>query len=410
MRLATLLCALALVTAIQPGWTANEQVEQGSPDPSMSNEAVVRFNGTGKDLEVFTNWNQTLTLGDPKSGATVLGVPRTIIQASDKEVCLYKGTIVVDSAASPVTIRLDDAGIHLAPHSSAIIEYKPHQFIKVQALGSESKILMRIRSGLIHDSTFKLRSNEQLTASIPNARVQMEPLRAVGQAVQVHQNNKTGRFDRISEGLQDNIELARGEYPKKVVFDQSAPLKLNGTSGTEFITSNSGTIKLICGQLLARSESGDVIHTELGDAILQRNSVASIERWQGQLRLASYCEPQAVLFKGEKGIFSLRWGQELVVTDHSPTWGDLLPNDGVARRNFEPVAASNYSCTLTDFQLGSALKILPQLAVVRKPSTKNGYKLRAKLIKTAAALELVTGQRGRFITCGDLLQSATNQR
>ena len=173
---------------------------------------------------------------------------------------------------------------------------------------------------------------------------------------------------------------------------------------------DSGDVELVSGRLFARTETGDVIHTQLGDAVLQKNSVASIERWQGQLRLASYCEPQAVSYQGDNRHLALRWGQELVVTDRSPTWGDLLPDDGVARRNFTPIQSSLLVCTLVDFQLASALRSQPHLSIVRKPSNKDGYKLKNQLLKTAVALDIVSGQRGRFLTARDVSQLLAHQR
>lgn len=411
MRISSLLCTLSLILAFQPGCLAQADTGAGGTEPSPTDDAAICFNRTGTELDVFTKPKQAIVVGDQKCGSLVLGAPQAIVSAAEKQLALYRGTITVDTGATPTTIRLKEAVISLGPNSTASINYVPEQTLTIRALGSTTTMIARISSGSKSGIAIKLSSGQEISANLFKHELRRCSFAPLSGETELYISPKvSGMFSKLYDRLRTRSGSNVSSHAECAVSELSAPLRLLGSIGTKFATLPTGQVDLICGRLFASTSSKDVIHTQLGDALLQADSMASIERWQGQLRVASYSKPETVAYSGRKQIVALRWGQEMVVTDHCPTWADLLPNDGVARRNFQKIDSSGLNCTLNDFLLASALKNHPHLSAIRKPTSKEGNKLKSQLLKTAVALDLVTGQKGRYLTYDDLCAQVASKR
>lgn len=380
----------ALILTLQLGLRCDAQEPhngEAAPSPSKDqaasrSDAVIHLNESGATLNIFTNLNQELTPGS-LSDTVATGKPATIVSSGKRGLTLYRGMLLVKSGRHPATVRVSEADIHLSPQSTVIIVYAPRTSLKIQVIKSDNPILMELCSDTTSSAQFKLRAKEELNVDFTLHRVTM----------QAYQERPEAAFPLV-DGHCGSLQRS------------NAPLKLTGSAGTEFRVSSTGVPELLSGRIFVRTDGDETIHTTLGDLVLH-HAVASIERWDGQLRLASFSEPEAIAYRSNTFQHCIRWGEELVVTEHAPTWGDLMPDDGVARRKFIPLCTSPTHCTLAEFQLASALKNQPHLLVIRRPRSDQDLALKNQLLKTAIALEFVSGAKGRFITANDLSPVST---
>lgn len=371
--------------------TATTTAERATtPDrtTTAATDEVIHLNESSATLNIFTKANQALLPEGARPGAVAFGAPGTIATESSSGLNLYRGTLIVASGNAPLVVRITEANINLVPNSKVVIEYTPRKTLQIQVLKSVGGVRVQVCSNVRDGAQFKLKANEQLNADFIGCKISMQSRKELSDAAR-----NCMRHDATAS-----------------VKKMAAPLRLSGSAGTEFRILPDGDPELISGQLFVRTSAGDLIHTSLGDAVLREESVATIERWQGQLRLASFSEPEAVSYRGSKILQPLKWGEELVVTEKTPTWGDLVPDDGIARRRFTPVGVTPSTYTLAEFQLASALKNQPHLTAVRKPRTKPDSKLKNQLLKTATALDYVSGAKGRYITARDLTTVMASNR
>ncbi|MBY0551714.1 MAG: hypothetical protein K2W95_30805 [Candidatus Obscuribacterales bacterium] len=347
---------------------------------AVAQDEVIHLNESSATLSIFTKPNQAFRPEGANGETVALGAPGTIATESSTGLNLYRGTLIVESGNEPLVVRVTEADINLVPNSKVVVEYTPRKILQIQVLKSSLGVRVQVCSNARDGARFKLKANEQLNADFIGCKIRMQSRKELSDAAR----NCMRHDDSAS------------------VKKMATPLRLSGSAGTEFRILPEGVPELISGQLFVRTSDGDLIHTSLGDAVLREDAVATIERWQGQLRLASFSKPDAVSYRGSKVLQPLKWGEELVVTEKTPTWGDLVPDDGVARRRFTPIGATPSTYTLAEFRLASALKNQPHLTVVRKPRTERDSKLKNQLLKTAIALDYVSGARGRYITAHDL--------
>lgn len=387
-------CCLAVISHVNLQRCESRQLTRDFEQSAAStgklaseNDAVIHFNDASATLSIFTNWNQELTQGT-YFDAIAIGAPATVVSDEKHGLNLYKGTLVVKSGKSHITVRLAEGNINLSPQSTVIIEYSPRKSLQIQLRNSPGNVLMKVFSGAHGDAQFRLKNNEQLNADFTTCKITMQARQDLG------------------ETAEKCFNAAKSNSQNK----KSAALMVSGSTGTEIRIMPTGIAELVSGRIFVRTSSGSTIHTSLGDATLRQNAVASIERWDGQLRLASFSEPDAISYHNNEFERSLGWGQELVATEKPPLWGDLLPDDGVARRNFRPLSTEATNYTVAEFQLASALKNQPQLLAVRKPGNEFDSKLKKQLLKTAIALEFVSGAKGRFVTARDLSTTALSQQ
>lgn len=99
------------------------------------------------------------------------------------------------------------------------------------------------------------------------------------------------------------------------------------------------------------------------------------------------------------GSIPLQSGQELIVSNNSLTQRELNPNDHIGRRNFHKFSLPNGKfAAVSDFSIMSVIMNTPYLASISHPRQQSDQQTLDKLLKNQVALQLVTNNRGKFMT------------
>jgi hypothetical protein len=134
---------------------------------------------------------------------------------------------------------------------------------------------------------------------------------------------------------------------------------------------------------------------------LARNALVSINRPDpdGAIRVNCFSDPNSVIVSCEGKKYNLNPGQELCLIDHKPTRQEMLPKDGIGRRQFqlEDLPDGNYIAARCDFNIVMALRntFLNRLA---NPNSASDKLLQGRILKTACAVAMSTSSHGKYFS------------
>ncbi len=140
-----------------------------------------------------------------------------------------------------------------------------------------------------------------------------------------------------------------------------------------------------------------VIHTDLADVHAKKGSLFSVSTEEGGLRVAVCSGPGHVsLHVGESEI-TLTAGEEVVISDHKLSEAEQGKADGIGRRHFSNYKLSaNRHVSICEISLSS---VIGNWSGLSASSTENNHvakQISGKMLKTAAALHVVTQSHGAY--------------
>ena len=87
----------------------------------------------------------------------------------------------------------------------------------------------------------------------------------------------------------------------------------------------------------------------------------------------------------------------VLITDHRPAKEEMMPSDGVARRSLSTYAINeNTTAVVGAFSMISFLGSSDQMQSIRHGSGDHNKRVLDQLLKTAAAVYLTSGHKGRY--------------
>jgi hypothetical protein len=370
---------------------------------------IIRVNEATKHLWVFTENNQFETgniLGC--EDAFVSGLPGAVLGSRNGMLTLHKGVLIVDSGAESLKLATRAAGLKLPADSTAMVDYKPGRSVAVRILSCHGDGKAKIRLASQPDHVFELVAGEQLSVDIREGSATADASSIVTNFPLIGYVNSmprevsgsaSGRYKRMYAHVcgSEQVNRSHSENADKVLV-AAAPVSLFSSEGTRFIAADTGHIGLLSGKVLVTSHAAQIIRTQMGDVYMQKNAVVSMERWQGELRVQCCSAPKSTILVSDKFGVPMTWGIETLILDHQPTWNDAFPNDGVGRRCFELHNLKMNNCIISDFSLPHLIVKGNHFHDLRTDNHDEARQLRAQLLKTAAALMIVTGYKGQYAT------------
>jgi hypothetical protein len=95
----------------------------------------------------------------------------------------------------------------------------------------------------------------------------------------------------------------------------------------------------------------------------------------------------------------LSTGEEAVITDHQPDYKDLVGEDDIGRRRLRLTPLpENKTFVLSEFSLIQAVEREPLIYALIHSGETQDRALKARLMKMAAVLNIVTGRHGQYTT------------
>lgn len=178
---------------------------------------------------------------------------------------------------------------------------------------------------------------------------------------------------------------------------QQKPLaQIVAAAGSEFAATSKGHFTFTAGEVLVASLAALTIETPAGTVIAQPGALFHLSCHGDNVYVKGCDNLKDVVLLSHNHGFHLLPGQEIAIVPQTPTQDDLHPSDGVGRRNqhVEKMADDAY-VVASDFSL---VTLLNTTTLIKSAGTHQAklVKLRERMLKTAAALDVVTHARGNY--------------
>lgn len=355
---------------------------------------LLQVSNSWRELFVFNQDYQALDDSNLKS--LLLGKRGAVVCKEKDCITLQQGEILVDAGSDAQLVALKDAAVRMEKNSSCSIDYKPGEELRIRSLFSHDPQALKLKLRYLPTKVITLNPGEELNlnlrkgASCEYQTNKFEEPDFVSLAAHAANSEKSRRFlSRL--GLRK--ELSRSGGSKE---DLSSPLRLIAESGSLIHCRPDGKIGLIGGRFFLVSGADQIVQAKQADLYLKENSAAHVEVRNGLMRVQCFSDPKSVLLVQGKSGIPMHWGLESLILDHQASWGEALPADGVGRRAFEIHAGSGSNIVFSDFHIGSLLLQTSYLLSLRKPSNHWHHAVQERLLKTAAALQVVTAKHGSY--------------
>jgi hypothetical protein len=172
----------------------------------------------------------------------------------------------------------------------------------------------------------------------------------------------------------------------------SAPVAVVDSEGAMFRTDKEGALVLHRGEVLMQTTGNAVIKTIHGLITAKRGALVHITSKEGKVYIKACSNDVVVRAHGTE--LTLTPGQEVLLSAVAPQQSDMHPSDGVGRRKQDVrQLADGTSVVMSDFSMITLIANLPSLRSANNP---DGRKIIDRMLKTAAAIDVVTRAHGNY--------------
>lgn len=178
-----------------------------------------------------------------------------------------------------------------------------------------------------------------------------------------------------------------------VIAGASMKARIAGARGSRVAMAKDALL-LYDGELFVDADSAMAISTAHGDVELRKGALAHIDMRGGNLHVKACSNAGDVAVFVREHRLPLQPGQEVILVNHAPSDRDMHPADGVGRRHQEiRQLTGGKHVVMSDF---SVVTVLGNLNVIRSSNSEADKRVIDRMLKTAAALDVLTRTRGAY--------------
>lgn len=367
---------------------------------------IIRVNEASQHFWVFTDTNQFISQTQKCfRDALLSGLKGTVLSSNKDVLTLQKGCLIADSGKSELKIASKVAAIKMGAESTALIDYRPGNSVMIRVLACPNGAKAKVRLAVDSTATYELGAGEELRANLQNGTDDDHITRStfslenyINSMPKSISGPTACRFHRMEQHLLKASKADRTSGGLISGFHTNEPVNIVASEGSRFISADNGQVGLLSGRILFHTDAEQIVRTQLGDLYLQEGAAVSVERWKGELRAQCCSGPRSAILVAENFGVPMNWGTEALLVDHEPGWSDAFPNDGVGRRRFEMHKLKSNKCIISDFSMIALIAKAPHLKLLHKNAPEQTRELRNQLFKTAAALQVIAGNKGQYLT------------
>jgi hypothetical protein len=404
----------AEATAVQSAATA---LLQGAPIVFRS--PAVKFSTNRQDVIQFTGSQSVSGAIVASPGSLISGKSNTTMTVDQSQSVLHTGAVLIDVPKFPVKIGVLSGQLTVLPSSS----------VAVTASGNLARIAAIAGSAKVSFLATPLSSSsvEQYILCSGGANRTQELTIQAGESVIIALNPKTekgnreagrrivrGSFsvkDALARANRDGMLFDAPVDGRSSVLQRTAKVVLgeslhcgtrpNAThiiaaDRTVFYEDIPGVLSLVVGGLFIDPSSRTTVNVDGLKIMIDKGELATVEVSKLGTRIRACSADNGVNVQLGNSSVNLTSGTEMFITDRKPDKDDLSPRDGIARRQVSVYLAGAKNVVMTDFSIVSMINKVPYLKALLHPTASIERNEREKLLKTAAALHIATGARGRF--------------
>jgi hypothetical protein len=140
------------------------------------------------------------------------------------------------------------------------------------------------------------------------------------------------------------------------------------------------------------------IETDYGLIRVRRGAILTVEGDRAAVRIKALSGPKHIAITIGEQSLSMAPGQEVLLTPEKPTENQLAPRDGVGRRKAITCVIGKSHVTVSDFSITSLVQSADYMQSLRLGNNAFERQMMHRLLKTAAAIQMVTsGKRGAYV-------------
>lgn len=431
--------------------------QNGQSNPLSSLGEMFKVGETRTNLVMFTMANQVFSgfIGG-NNDTMVSGTPGTIFSTDKNTVVLHTGHMLTDNGKQGMTVFTNQAAVMIGADAAAVVDVHPGAPTRVMAVAGQgsSSTTVRTRDGLViplaagqeviigqtdlsdedlipvdgMDREFVSGGIQVSSRKVAKDNFSLDEfmdkeIMVAGVPVRLGGNNKRlhGKISAAAKRQSHNSRIVDNYHKKKkhgsdendedksvpvitkgpnnqiVVEGSTEPARVLAEKETEFSLTQPGRMKLIKGSLFMRNSDATIVDTPLGRVLGVKDSMFKVTSDQGTTRVQAMSGPDDVTIVAGKRLIPLNCGKEVFVTDHKPTQSELVPADGVGRRGMSAFALDGtLSAIVGDFSMVTLLNSHQFLSPLKNPVSQSDQQLHAQIVKAAAVIQQVLGNRGRY--------------
>ena len=165
---------------------------------------------------------------------------------------------------------------------------------------------------------------------------------------------------------------------------------------TKLMESGSTGVRLIDGELFVSATTPIEVNTEHADVIAQKGALVAVRQFQGNTYVRACSPLGTVRVKVGSKLVELNPGEEMMVADHKPDASEVHLEDGLGRRRSHTVVHGTKHLTISDFAIITMISRSDSLAELIKSKDADDRHLVARLLKTAASIDVALRHRGAY--------------
>lgn len=355
-----------------------------------SYDTLFQVSGTASDLVAFNNKAQLFRNDQIK----IFGADGTFISRDKERYTLPIGRATLETRGQKASVATASGTIAVEPLSELCLEANPQKAHSlVSYVRGSQPAVVNMQAG----SFVTLQPGHNIVLSTLSGKTL--PFRIVheknGRIVETTPNNATCVV--MGSDLSGSKCVNKGMVTKA---RDANPMHMICADGTVFGVKDR-QLHLRSGSLFL--EATDAMDVRVGPSKvrLAKNALVSISRPDpdGAIRVNCFSDPNSVMVSCEGKKYNLNPGQELVLIDHKPTRQEMLPKDGIGRRQFqlEDLPDGSYTAARCDFNIVMALRNT-YLSRLANPNSTSDKLLQGRILKTACAVAMSTSGHGKYFS------------
>jgi len=371
-------------TAEHKGEQKGEQKAEtnNKAEPARQPRVWIRVSPRRCNLLVFTRPNQGIAGKFASADDTRISATQgTVFSVDSNTTMMHNGSVYLSSKKGTASIMLASAQIQVGEGLSILLELTNNsRETHLAVFGNDTKAAVVLSS----------RRGKKTLSLHPGQYISM----ARGEF-----DEQSHDFAQSKSDFQESaLALMKEQSNQSALKDRDAPLHIFGSGGSEFSFLSPNTLFLRKGEIFTQVPDQFTVKTNLADFSASRNALIAIETNGELLRSKSFCPDGHPVLSFAKQQREVLAGQEILLCTHKITNDDLIPPDGVGRRDSKPMAeaAENIYGSVSDFSISSFLNEMNYLQPVKNAFEKEEKKIRDKILKTAIALQTATASHGPY--------------
>ena len=288
---------------------------------------------------------------------------------------------------------------YLPPTSNSTMAASLHNISTVTDINTKSVNLSSFLTQFDLVSKIQLGSGQQISTAMNTINVNSTNIAQVKEDIAgALEDEHHSPIKRVNLPIRCVSYSNQSSYPR-IAYPSAIPNKELArvySDAPQNITGTAESFRITNSEALISATTAVSINTSAAQILLMKGALASIRDEEGVTFIRSCSHAGSVRVQVGKDIFSLNSGEELIVSKNIFDLKTSIFSDRLARRNTRFHRSGNSYLSISDFSIVSLMTTSNHLSHFRKSNDNADKRILARLLKTAATIDVVLKNRGMY--------------